>query len=121
MEGTLDAHNSNVFPFAIRIENVFLVGSVPELCNWCPDNAIPLSPANYPTWSGEYFNPGLCNNKKGSLTGYGPPGTVTLPASVVIEYKYIKKSGSNIVWASDPNWRWETPASGNATLNDNWR
>jgi len=49
----------NVSPFVIRTENVFLVGSVPELRNWSPDNAIPLSSANYPTWSGEYSNSNL--------------------------------------------------------------
>jgi len=38
-----------------------------------------------------------------------------------IEYKYIKKNGNNVIWASDPNWKWATPASGNATLNDDWR
>ena len=53
--------------------------------------------------------------------GYGCIATVTLPASTVVEYKYIKKNGNTVVWASDPNWRWETPASGTATLNDTWR
>jgi len=62
-KGPIDAHGSNVFPFVIRTENVFLVGSVPELRNWCPGDAIPLSPANYPAWSGEYLNPGLRKKK----------------------------------------------------------
>jgi len=80
-------------------ENVFLVGSVPELGNWSPNNAIALSSTAYPTWS----------------------GTVTLPASTVVEYKYIKKNGDSVTWASDPNWRWQTPASGSTTLSDTWR
>jgi len=53
--------------------------------------------------------------------GYGYTATVTLPASTVVDYKYIKKNGDTIVWSSDPNWRWETPASGSAALNDTWR
>lgn len=40
------------------IENIFLTGSVDQLKNWSPDQAIPLSPTNYPTWSGmDYFFP----------------------------------------------------------------
>ena len=38
---------------SICSENVLLVGSVPELGNWSPDHAIPLSTVNYPTWNGE--------------------------------------------------------------------
>ncbi|KAF9645775.1 glucoamylase [Thelephora ganbajun] len=89
----------NVQATTVFGENIFLVGSVSELRNWSPDNAIPLSSASYPTWS----------------------VTVDLPGSTIVEYKYIRKNGNDVVWASDPNWRWETPASGSATLNDNWR
>lgn len=35
------------------IENIFITGSVSQLASWSPDNAIALSPDNYPTWSGE--------------------------------------------------------------------
>lgn len=98
-------------------ENVFVVGSVPQLGNWSPDKAIALSSATYPTWSGE------CSNRDLSsfLTGPGHKATVQLQTSTNIQYKYIKKRGSDVIWASDPNWRWETPASGNTTLNDSWR
>jgi hypothetical protein len=33
-------------------ENIYLAGSVDALKDWAPDNAISLSPANYPIWSG---------------------------------------------------------------------
>ena len=102
-------------------ENVFLVGSVSELRNWSPDDAIPLSSTDYPTWSGEYSDSGLCAFWRVLLTRFWPTVTVTLPASTTIDYKYIKKNGDTVVWASDPNWRWESPASGTATLEDSWR
>lgn len=33
-------------------ENIYLAGSVDALKDWSPDNAISLSPAKYPIWSG---------------------------------------------------------------------
>jgi len=80
-------------------ENVFLTGSVPELGNWSPDHAIPLSATKYPTWN----------------------ATVTLPGYTFVEYKYIKKDGDKVIWASDPNWSWRTPDAGSVTLDDVWR
>ncbi|KAJ6493912.1 hypothetical protein C8R47DRAFT_1267246 [Mycena vitilis] len=47
----------------------YLTGSVDALQNWFPDNAMVLSPANYPTWS----------------------ITFNVPESTLIEYKYIRK------------------------------
>jgi hypothetical protein len=55
------------------------------------------------------------------MTGLGRAATVTLPGYTLVEYKYIKKDGDKVVWASDPNWSWRTPDIGSATLNDNWR
>ncbi|KAK1229133.1 glycoside hydrolase 15 protein [Marasmius sp. AFHP31] len=80
-------------------ENIFLTGSVDALKNWSPDNAIALSSANYPTWS----------------------VVVNVPASSVIEYKYIRKFNGAITWLSDPNNKFTSPASGTTTLNDSWR
>ena len=54
----------------------------------------------------------------------GTPGhtaTVTLPGSSYVEYKYIKKDGNKVTWASDPNWSWRAPDAGNVTLTDQWR
>jgi hypothetical protein len=98
-------------------ENVFLVGSTVELGNWSPDKAVPLSSASYPTWTGEHSNWDLFD----FLTRPGHKATVTLPASMIIEYKYIKKDGNKVIWASGSNWRWGTPGSGNSTLNDDWK
>ena len=58
-----------------------------------------LSSANYPTWS----------------------ITLTLPASTVVEYKYIRKNNGQVTWESDPNRSFTTPASGSTTRNDQWR
>ena len=48
--------NSTIFFSFIRnlnIEEVFVVGSIPELGNWDPSKAIALSNNNYPIWAGE--------------------------------------------------------------------
>lgn len=34
-------------------ENIYVVGSISQLANWNPNNAIALSPNNYPTWTGK--------------------------------------------------------------------
>ncbi|KAF9258750.1 glycoside hydrolase [Marasmius fiardii PR-910] len=59
-------------------ENVFLVGSIPELGNWDPASAVGLSPANYPQWS----------------------ITVDLPANTQFEYKFIRKNGDSVSFFS---------------------
>jgi len=80
-------------------ENVFLAGSVPELGSWSPDHAIPLSSQNYPSWG----------------------ATITLPGFTFTEYKYFKKVGDKVIWASGDNWSWRGPDAGSPTLNDKWR
>jgi glucoamylase len=80
-------------------ENIYLAGSVDSLKDWSPDNAISLSPANYPIWS----------------------VNVTLPADAQIQYKYIRRFLGSVTWESDPNRVLTTPGSGNVTLNDTWR
>lgn len=89
----------NVYATTVFGENVYITGNVDELENWSPDTALLLSSAGYPTWS----------------------ITVAIPASTAIEYKYIKKDGSTVTWASDPNWSITTPSSGTFTTHDNWR
>jgi len=34
-------------------ENIYVVGSISQLANWSPSNAIALNANNYPTWSGK--------------------------------------------------------------------
>ncbi|KAJ7079775.1 glucoamylase G2 [Mycena belliarum] len=81
-------------------ENIYLTGSVDALKSWSPDNALLLSAAAYPTWS----------------------ITVNVPASTVIEYKFIRKvNGVLKSWESDPNNQFTSPANGTQTLSDAWR
>lgn len=81
-------------------QNVFVVGNTPALGSWNTSQAVALSSASYPIWS----------------------GTVNLPANTTVEYKYIKKDGNgNVIWESGSNRVYTTPASGGATLNDTWR
>ncbi|MFF3595975.1 carbohydrate-binding module family 20 domain-containing protein [Kitasatospora indigofera] len=78
-------------------QNVFVVGSIAALGSWAPASAVPLSSANYPTWS----------------------ATVALPANTAFEYKYIvKDAAGNVTWESGAN---HTANSGSGgTLNDTW-
>jgi alpha-amylase len=81
-------------------QNVFVVGNVAALGNWNPANAVALSAAGYPIWS----------------------GTVSLPASTAVQYKYLKKNpDGTVTWESDPNRSYPVPASGPVTLSDTWR
>jgi alpha-amylase len=82
-------------------ENVFIVGNTAALGNWNPAAAVALSSATYPVWR----------------------ATVSLPASTSVQYKYIKKNGSQVIWESDPNRSRTTPAVSpcTATWTDSWR
>jgi alpha-amylase len=80
-------------------QNVYVVGNIAQLGNWSPGQAVPLSAAGYPIWS----------------------GTVQLPPSTTIEFKYIKIDGGNVVWESGSNRVLTTPASGSVTLNHTWQ
>jgi alpha-amylase len=77
------------------------VGNVAALGAWNTGSAVLLSSASYPVWS----------------------GTINLPPSTSIEYKYIKKDGSgNVTWESGANRVFTTPASGTATrTGESWR
>ncbi|KAJ7784273.1 glucoamylase [Mycena metata] len=90
----------NVVATTVEGEDIYLTGSVDALEDWSPDNAIILSPANYPTWS----------------------VTVNVQPSTLIEYKYIRKVNNVLTsWESDPNNQFTSPASGSFVLNDSWR
>ncbi|GLW74097.1 alpha-amylase [Kitasatospora phosalacinea] len=79
-------------------QNVYLVGSLPQLGSWDPNAAVALSPAGYPVWS----------------------GSVQLPANTAFEYKYIVKDASgNVTWESGANHSANSGANG-GTLNDSW-
>ena len=86
-------------------QNIFVTGSIPQLSNWNTDTAVPLA------W----------------LNGQGTRGnwqtSVALPASTRVEYKYIKKDGSNTVtWESGANRVVMTGAGGTSqTVSDAWK
>ncbi len=63
-------------------QNVYVVGSIPELGSWNTANALKLDPNNYPTWD-KCFD---------------------MPNSTPFEWKCIKKDGNgNVVWQSGSN------------------
>ncbi|MGF1427399.1 carbohydrate-binding module family 20 domain-containing protein [Kitasatospora sp. LaBMicrA B282] len=80
-------------------QNVYLVGSIPQLGNWNPSAAVPLSSGGYPVWS----------------------GTLSLPANTAFQYKYIIKDASgNVTWENGGNHGASTGSSA-GTLNDTWQ
>lgn len=72
-------------------QNVYAVGSIPELGSWNTATAVPLSATAYPTWTGTVSN---------------------LPASTYVEWKCIKKYNGQVVWQGGANNTFTTPASG---------
>ncbi|WP_228644716.1 carbohydrate-binding module family 20 domain-containing protein [Microtetraspora sp. AC03309] len=81
-------------------QNVFVVGNVPALGGWDPNQAIALSSADYPIWR----------------------VAVNLPPNTAVEYKYIKKNPDGAVtWESGSNRTFTTPATGTHTSNDTWK
>jgi alpha-amylase len=87
-------------------ENIYLVGSIAQLGNWDPDNAVKLSADAY--------------------TSANPVWTVTisLPVGMSFEYKFVKKTGADVVWESDPNRQYTVPGGCEGekkTLGGSWR
>lgn len=80
-------------------QNVYVAGSIPALGGWDTSKAVPLSSADYPTWS----------------------ATLALPANTYFEYKYFKKDpDGTIEWESGANRYYTTGSSGSITFNDTW-
>jgi alpha-amylase len=82
-------------------QNVFVTGNTAALGTWDPASAVALSSASYPVWK----------------------ATVSLPGTTSVQYKYLKKEGSTVVWESDPNRTRTTPSATpcTATWADSWR
>ncbi len=76
--------------YTVMGQDVYAVGSDNALGSWNSDNAVKLSPSSYPTWT----------------------GSVTLPRNAAIQWKCIKKQGSNVQWQSGSNNSYQTPATG---------
>ena len=73
-------------------QNVYVVGSIPELGNWDTDKAKILNPENHPDW--------------GSTLSHLPPDTY-------IEWKCIKRDGAgNVEWQPGDNNKFTTAAGG---------
>ncbi|RDB27268.1 Alpha-amylase [Hypsizygus marmoreus] len=80
-------------------QNIFVIGSIAELGNWAPANAIALSSASYPVWT----------------------ATISIPANTVFQYKFIKEADGTVNWESDPNRQATVVSSGSQTLSSSWR
>ncbi|KAK2805315.1 hypothetical protein FQN50_006216 [Emmonsiellopsis sp. PD_5] len=88
-------------------QNIFIVGSIPELGSWNPDSAIALSADKYTEDKHLWY------------------GTVILPSGVTFEYKYIRREADDsIMWESDPNRSYTVPKGCHvytAVKEDSWR
>ena len=73
-------------------QNVYVVGSTPELGSWSTANAIKLDATNYPTWS----------------------KTLSVPDQS-FEWKCIKKDGNNVQWQGGSNNSYTAGSSANCT------
>lgn len=71
-------------------QNVYVVGSIPQLGGWVVAAATKLAPTAYPSWT----------------------GTIALPASTAITWKCIKINGAAVVWQGGGNNAFTTPAAG---------
>ncbi|KAK6343343.1 hypothetical protein TWF730_010934 [Orbilia blumenaviensis] len=84
-------------------QNIYVVGSIPQLGNWNPDNAVLLSASQYtssnPLWS----------------------GTINIPYGTSFTYKYIRKTGTSVSWESNPDRTYTIPCAASATVSDTWR
>ena len=82
---------------------MFLIGNEHEIGNWNTNNAIGAMynsvVTSYPTW---YFD-------------------VSVPAGKTLQFKFIKKNGSSVVWEGGSNHTFTTPADGVGTVNVNWQ
>lgn len=89
----------NAYATTVYGQNVYIAGSIPALGSWNTNDAVALSSASYPYWT----------------------GSLALPPTTYFEYKYIKKDGSgNVIWESGANRSFTTGASGSITFDDTW-
>ena len=92
---TFDETKTTVFG-----QNVYVVGDIPALGAWNTANAVALSSATYPVWS----------------------GTVSIPPSTSFQYKYIVIDGAgNVTWESGANRSAASGTGAAVTLTDSWK
>jgi glucoamylase len=80
-------------------QDVYLVGDHPLLSDWIPEAAIKMSPAAYPTWSVK----------------------MSLPASTIFHYKFVKRGAGMTVWESGADRSLTTPGTGDVTVSNSFR
>jgi glycosidase len=84
-------------------ENLYLVGNTAELGNWDTNKAIgPIFNQvvyKYPTW---YYD-------------------VNVPSNTNIQFKFIKKNGSSVVWEGGSNHTYTTPTNSTGIITVNWQ
>lgn len=99
--------------FRLNIETVFgelmyVVGSIPQLGTWQPDNGLSLKSDQYSTSNPIWYN------------------TTNIAAGTSISYKYVKRdwlnNGGAVVWENDPNRQLTVTANcaGTQTVSDIW-
>ncbi|MBG8553736.1 alpha-amylase [Hymenobacter guriensis] len=80
-------------------QDVYVIGSTAQLGSWNTANAIKLSGAAWPKWT----------------------GTVNLTSGTSVQYKYIRKDGAgNVLWEGGAN-RTFTPSGTSLTRTDTWQ
>jgi isoamylase len=82
-------------------QDLYVVGSVPELGSWDTSKAIKLNWVSASQWSG----PDFFFASKGAA----------------IQYKYIMKQGGTVTWEGGANRNYTVPASGSGSRNDTWQ
>lgn len=82
-------------------QDMYVVGNVPELGNWNPANAVPLSWVDSDTWSG--------------------PVTFTTSAGQSIQFKFIVRQGGTTIWEGGSNRSYSVPSSGTGSYTGWWQ
>ena len=82
-------------------QDMYVVGNVPELGNWNPANAVPLSWVDSDTWSG--------------------PATFTTSAGQSIQFKFIVRQGGTTIWEGGGNRTYSVPSSGTGSYTGWWQ
>jgi isoamylase len=82
-------------------QDLYVVGSSPELGGWDVTKAVKLNWVDSDTWSGPVF--------------------FTSSRGAAIEYKYIMKQGGTTTWETGANRTYTVPSTGSGTRNENWR
>jgi hypothetical protein len=82
-------------------QDMYVVGSAPELGAWDVTKAVKLNWVDSDTWSGPVF----FSTSKGTL----------------VEYKYIVRQGGTTTWETGANRTYTVPTSGTGSRNENWR